>query len=293
MTIALRRNRTSLQMNVTLQPGRDLERLGLLPADIVSVTLPEYGFDAARFMVSSIGVNEDFSVSAILDEDATGAYADNLMLPPIMARNIGLPGPRSVPSVDNLVLDEIAVIQQDGTVTLNLITTYDAAEVDRTEFQVRVLGETDFEPGSTIGARWLYPGIIADTTYEVRARHISFLGHAGAWSDWVARLIGGDITPPEDAAGLALTTLPGGYRADWTASVAADYLHTEIWQNLGTGGFANATLIATASGTSFERGGFDTVTQVHVWIRHVDRSKNPWRHGKCHAGHGRAAHVGN
>ena len=274
IAIGLRRNRASMTLRVTLKPGLMLERFSIIPSDIVTMTLPEYGFDAFLFMVISISVNEDFSVSLLLDEERRGAYADTLDLPPIMARDIGIPGPRQVPTVGGLTGDEIAVVQQDGTLSIFLVVTWDLAAVDHTEVDVREQGGTTIDSGSTFTTRYLLPGVTVGETYEFRARHVGRGGHAGERTSWLNRTIGGDLTPPEDAAGLSGSDLPGGYLAEWTASTAPDYSHTEVWQNLSNAQFSQASLVGVVSGNSYQRFGFGAVTQVRLWVRHVDRSNN-------------------
>ena len=88
MTVSLRRNRASLTLDCTCLPGPNLELFGLIPSDIVTLTLPEYGFSAQRFLVSNVTVLEDMSVKLTLDEEELGAYVDDLTLPPLMPRPI-------------------------------------------------------------------------------------------------------------------------------------------------------------------------------------------------------------
>lgn len=275
MTIGLRRNRTSMTLSVRIKPGDNLERFSLIPSDIVTLTLPEYGFSDFRCMIQAITVNDDLSVALALDEDLTGAFADNLVLPPLRRRNISIPGARSIPPVQNLAGDEIAVVQMDGTLVTFLEITFDDATVARTEIQIREDGETDWEAAeSTVSNRFLRPGVTVGTTYEFRARHVGRDGHAGEWSSEVSHTVGGDLDPPETPTGLTMTGLAGGYRAQWDGALAGDYAHTEIWSGTTSTTFANATQEGYLNGTIFERFGYPTSTDVRLWIRHVDRSGN-------------------
>ena len=272
--ILLRRGRASMTATIRITPGPLLERFGMVPSDWLSITLPEYGFADFVFLIRSAQVNPDLSMTLVLAEQRTGDYADTLDLPPYRPRDIAIPGPRVVSDVAGLTLDEIAVQQLDGSVLVALVATYDPRPVRRTELEMRVEGQTQVRSVSSHGARAQFDAVQAGQTVEVRARHVSSADIPGPWSAYVSRLVGGDLVAPDAAAGLALTTLAGGYRVDWSEAAARDYDHSEIWQSLGSDAFAAANLIARVSATTFERFGFDAEAEVHVWVRHVDRSGN-------------------
>ena len=73
--IALRRARTPLQVAVELSPGPGLERLALIPSDVVRLTLPEYGISARRFEIVRVETSFRQSVSLTLNEIADDIYA--------------------------------------------------------------------------------------------------------------------------------------------------------------------------------------------------------------------------
>ena len=73
--IALRRARTPLQIAVELSPGPGLERLALIPSDVVRLTLPEYGIAARRFEIVRVETSFRQSVSLTLNEIADDIYA--------------------------------------------------------------------------------------------------------------------------------------------------------------------------------------------------------------------------
>ena len=214
------------------------------------------------------------SVSLLLDEETTGSYADDLTLPPIMPRVIAIPGARDVLDVAGLTANEIAIVQRDGSLALFLDISWTAASARNTEIEIREQGTTDSFNDSTIATAYRYSGVAVGTIYEYRARHVSGEGHAGTWTSYQAITIGGDLTPPETAAGLVPLGIPNGYRLDWTASTADDYAYTEVFQGTTGSVFADATLVARISGTSYSRLGIADQTTFEIWIRHADQSGN-------------------
>ena len=55
---------------------------------------------------------------------------------------------------------------------------------------------------------------------------------------------------------------------------AVDYSHTEIFESDVGQAFADAVLVATISGSAYQRSGFGTEVTRLIWIRHVDNSRN-------------------
>ena len=274
IAIGLRRNRASMTLRVTLKPGLMLERFSIIPSDIVTMTLPEYGFSNFLFMVTSISVNEDFSVSLLLDEERRGAYADTLELPPVMARDIDIPRPRQVPDVEGIASDEISSVQKDGSLLVFLAVSWDESVAPSTQVQIRVQTETATIGGESKTTEYREPNVTVGTTYEFRARHLSLFGHAGEFTAWMENTIDGDLMPPEDIAGFAVEPVFGGYRATWTPATANDYKHTEIWQGAQGSAFVNAAMVATIAGSSYERSDIPDTTALTIWARHIDRSLN-------------------
>ena len=275
--IILRRLRPSLTMTMRIFPGDNLERLSWIPGDRLEVTNSEYGMTNFLVEITKIEVDEgDMSLVLTLDEVRAGAYSDDLDLPPIKRRDLQISGPRSIGALRGLTLDEIAIVQSDGTTVVSLVATYTQSGY-RAEFELREQGETsiiDTQVGVSGNVR--FSGVAVGTTYEVRGRFRSFDGRPGPWSAWANRTIGGDLTPPAAPTFPTdpFTALPGGYRIAWNPPEEDDYSHTLVYQNLTNNVEADAILIGRSSDSEFTRLGFAMARQVRLWLRHVDRSGN-------------------
>ena len=276
-SIMLRRLRPSLTMSMRVTPGPNLSRLAWKPGDRITVTNSEYGFEDFLLEITRITV-DDATLSLVLelDEVRNGAYSDDLDFPPILARDITIAGPRSVPSMSLPTMDEIAEVQSDGTTLVILTVDYEQNGY-RAEIEYREQGTTEIlGTDQSVSGRVSFSPVAVGRTYEARGRYVSFDGYGGAWSPWANRTIGGDLTPP--AAPVfpegAFYALPGGYGVDWTPPTESDYAQTWIYQNLTDNVEENAILIGKVSDIGFQRLGFSSVQQVRLWARHVDRSGN-------------------
>ena len=274
-SILLRRMRPSMTIAIEIMPGENLNRYAWRPGDRVLVNNSEYGFSNFMCEINSITIKENSgSVALTLNEVQTGAYADELDLPPLKRRDLAIAGARSIPAVVNLQASESAVVQADGTILIFLVATYDRVGY-RVEVEIRQLNQTALiDTLSTTSGMARWPGAIAKTTYEIRARHVAYDGHAGPFTAWISRTIGGDLTPPGKATGLQFEGLPGGYRINWDWPTAPDYSYSIVYQNLSSNSFADANMIARTSNPEFTQLGFSEVRQVSLWVRHVDRSAN-------------------
>ena len=277
LTVALRRLRDSKQLAIVVFPGFEgnpYAYFGLLPGDWVTLTVAEYGFDEKLFQVYSKTPNDDGTVSLILEEQSRGNYALNLTLPPLMGQPGDLPNSRDVPNVSALASDEIARVQRDGTTVVFLDVTWTALPLF-TEVEMRRQGTTAVRKTESRTATASFEGVTVGDTYEVRARHRNRNNFVGDWTPWQANTIDGDLTPPPDPTGVVFTAVPEGWRVNWAMSTATDYKHTAIYTSMDTAAeFADATLLDENDGGSFTQLGFDAVTEVKVWVRHVDQSGN-------------------
>ena len=269
----IRRARANATFTYRLKSGRDMGWLAVMPSDWVLIDDPEHGLDDFQAMVTRSVINPDWTVTLDLIEQPNGVYADTLHLPALKPRDIDVPGVRTVPVVVGLAADEIAETQADGTILVWLVLTWTSA-APYTEARWRKSGETGWERLDVSGRRARILGVAPGATYEYGVRHLNINRIASQWVSG-SRTIGGDLTPPEDVAGLVLTAVPGGYTAAWTAAAAKDYADTEIWEAPSQiTDFESATKLAAISGTSWTRLGLGTATEVRVWARHRDRSGN-------------------
>ena len=277
--VNLRRARESLRLELVVKPGENFERLSLIPTDRVLVTNSEYGLVRSRMEVERMTIREDWSVELTLREDQDGTYADTLVLPPLTPREIWLPDEHTVPMVAGLAADEIAEIAKDGSTVVYLLVTWTAEAVGETEVEVRekpAAGATDepaWKSGVSPGNSLRYPGVTAGKIYEIRARHVNFLGVAGDWSPVVEHTVGGDLTPPGAPTGLDVDFRPEGFRAQWTNPVDADFAVACVYVGT-TNVLTDAGLVAEVGADYYEAAGLTAGKEVFVWVRAKDRSGN-------------------
>lgn len=274
--IALREARGSMRTSVRLFSGTETEPftyLGILPGQWVNFSNAEIGLTQKLFSVVSRTINEDLSVSLLLEEQFTGNFAENLTLPPLLPRDINL-GDVGVPDVTGLTLDEIAEVQKDGTTLVFLYAMWTSASAT-TEVQMRKKDTTDVVNLSTKLKRVGQSGVRVGETWEVRARHLNRSDVAGDWSDWVERTIGGDLTPPADPTGVTFTSIPEGGEVKWATPPDSDYNHTRIYLTTdATAMFSESLFLDTNDAGSYPILGYLRPTALRGWVRHVDNSGN-------------------
>ncbi len=81
--------------------------------------------------------------------------------------------------------------------------------------------------------------------------------------------------PPDAAANMVVTGVPGGYEVTWDDPDEPDYAVTEIYDAAGSvAAIADATVRGEVAGTYFLRLGLSAAADLAVWVRHRDRSGN-------------------
>ena len=272
--IMLRRLRPSMTISLRVMPGDNLQRMTLKPADRLSLTHSEYGFDNFLVEITRISVDDgDLSIVLELDEIRTGAYSDDLDLPGLNRRNLAIDGPRSIPAMTGLTLDENAVVQTDGTTIVNLTAAYTLNGYEA-EFEIRESGETVILATQTgVNGLARFPAVAVGTTYEVRGRHRAFDGHVGEFTAWQSRVVGGDLTPPANPADVTFTAIAAGFRLNWTAAPEPDYSHSIVY-TASVDDFTQANEVGRLNANYFDLVGFGASQNLFVWVRHVDRTGN-------------------
>ena len=196
-------------------------------------------------------------------------YEDSLNLPPLPTL---LGPPRNLPEPTGVILDEIAIQQEDGSLLVVLEATWSPQGVLNTQVRWRQQGLSDWERVTTMDSRIrLFPVVIGNT-YEAQVRHQWGGGHWSAWTPIVSELIDGDLTPPEAAGTLVVTGANQGYQVSWPRVMASDYDATIVEDRLASGGVFNERVRAT--GTTTVRFGLLGNRDYDVRVRHADKSGN-------------------
>ena len=281
-TIALRNIRSTQQIVLNLFSGPEdgpdpFAYFGLKTGDWVTLTIPRYSFDQKLFSVFSVEpLVADGTVNVVLEEQTLGNHALTFDFPPIKSRltptDFGL-----VPTLTGLSLDEIAGLQEDGTVLIRHEATWDPRSY-RTEIQQRLQGTTNATPQSIeTGHTLSFEPVRAGATYEYRGRHFSAEGIYGEWSAWVADKVDGDLDPPADPTGVTFMAIPEGYRVHWNTPpvVDNDYTRARIYETTDlTASFDERFFIEETDSTFIQRTGFTEVTMVKIWVQLIDASRN-------------------
>ena len=284
LTVALRQARNSMRVAATLFPGFDgnpYAYFALIPGEWVTLSVDEYGFDQKLFQVYSKQINENGSVSVILEEQSRNNFAETIGALPALPRNINIPNRRNVPAVASFRCNAAANTSQDGTIIISIVTTWSNSPFT-THVEMRQRGRSStIQTITSVTNTASFASVVAGLTYELRARHANHAGYFGAWTAWTPCEVGGDLTPPADPAIIGCEGLLGGFSLNWSPPVDNDYSHTEIHSGPRGGAFNAATFLDNDSSTRYTRFGYATVTELRLWIRHVDRSGNRSRAVFC------------
>lgn len=174
----------------------DQSGLGICPGQIISVTLPEVGFDGTLIRVASHNFSFEDLTTAIMGNIVVASDYD-LVTP-------GTAGDSLTPSVskfDELVnavnLTGLTAVAVDITTLFGTVTSTEnhgfalgwdnpGVQILETQIQYKPTAESDFiEAPSVVGDTNGAPNtavivsIIADTVYDIRARHINLAGFPG------------------------------------------------------------------------------------------------------------------
>ena len=283
LTVALRQARNSMRVAATLFPGFDgnpYAYFALIPGEWVTLSVDEYGFDQKLFQVYSKQINENGSVSLILEEQSRNNFAETIGALPALPRNINIPNRRNVPAVSSFRCAAVANTSEDGTIIISILTRWLNSPFT-THVEMRRRGQSAVETATSVTNNTAFASVVAGQTYELRARHANHAGYFGAWTAWIPCEVTGDLTPPADPVGVVCEGLLGGFTVNWTPPTDNDYGHTEIHSGAPGSDFDAATFLDNESSTRYTRFGYATITQLKLWLVHVDRSGNRGRPVSC------------
>ena len=180
----IRRNRFDRRVRVTV----GFEYFLAKKYQTVKLDAPEFGYAeevmriVARTMVPGVGVSLVLQEEAASIYDQTQAVAAN----PTIGEVLGI-DPSTAISVASLNTAAISITGASGDAQDAISVTYTApsSRVKRTEIQFRKTGATDWIPAATVEGNVSVvpiPGLLAQTDYDVRARHITVFDVHGPWA---------------------------------------------------------------------------------------------------------------
>ena len=88
---ALRRARSSGRLTLTLEPGRMLKWIAMPPTELCEITFDQLGLNRWRGELTSMQLNDDYSVTCTFDEIFSDEYSDDTGLGVIEGRRVNVP----------------------------------------------------------------------------------------------------------------------------------------------------------------------------------------------------------
>ena len=126
MATLVRRARAFKQYTYRISPGDNLERMSLIPSDLVTLHDPELAIVNVRCVVVARRVNPDWSIDLTLQQQLDGTHADSTILPPLFAEVYARRGLLDKPNAPTSVAGSARVtVADDGTAKSVITITWD------------------------------------------------------------------------------------------------------------------------------------------------------------------------
>ena len=248
--IALYRNR----QQVSMQLNCNLNAFDISVGDNIYVTNSRLGFTQKVFQVSewsfSVASGEQgdpiLTVDLALRENNSAVYDWNANEKVFSLDNTTLPSPFNLPAPTLTATDEAQVVNQK--ITAVLVATPSSTSVYANQFEVQAKKSTDtnyISLGVSSSPRFELHNVVANTTYDVRARIISQQGIASPYTT-IQHSIGSTPTQISDVTNFSVNV--NGQNADlsWTPLTDQTLSHYIVRHSpLTTGAtYANAKTVA-------------------------------------------------
>lgn len=208
LAVMVRRARAFKRYEIVITPGDDLQRLELMPSDLVMYNDGDLGIDNVRCVVVAKQQNADYSLTLTLEQQLAGTHADSVVLPPLHGRGRIAARSKPLPPTGVKAVSEVEVAA-DNTAQSLIKVSWNAsphtAIVDITGpanlSNIFVNQDTIFATNTTIAVP--FPG-----TYKVSVR---FRDRRGAVSDAVSINVLVDWSDVPDAIDITgITQNPDG-----------------------------------------------------------------------------------
>ena len=248
---------------------------------MLSVTLPDFGFAAKPFRVVSWTFDPQTGVvNLTLREESAASYAwlydDPSEYPE--APDTTLIDPLTIPVPQDLVLIATTALNADGAAMPALELTWTAsphAFVTATEVQWRVSAGPGAWSSAEVPAgttRYIIAPVVVGQLLDVRVRAVAGLVRS-AWSATINGLGVVDTTAPGVPTGLVAVGQTRAVALRWVNPGDRDLRHVEIWERAAPTGSPWAK-VGESGSDFFLRPGFFPAEQRYFRLRAVDRSGN-------------------
>ncbi len=245
----------------------------------VRLEIEQLGWAGKEFKVLGWHFAPEGGVDLVLQEEVAASYEWNSGLETVRdpAPDTNLPDPLSVAPPTGLSVEVQNITQPDGVVAPRLVASWFAA-ADAFVREYEVAWREDAGPwdsATTSALRWLIPGAVTGSSYDVRVRSINSLGVKSAW----LTKDGTVSTPPQAAPAAPVLTALGSMfavRLDWAfGDTRKDIAGVEVWHSV-TNNRAAAQRLALVpfAATSYSHTGLSAGQGGYYWGRAVDTHDN-------------------
>lgn len=228
--IVLKQSRQMVTMELTVKP----EHLDLGVGDVLGFTSSKLGFTDKKFYILNYVLNEDLSVSLVVQEYADSVYdfdASTEQVTLDTASAVSLPSPTSVTTPTGITTTDSLSAANDGIVSVDLTATI-------TTSTYSFLGQYELEYKKSTESTYIFAGrstnntfVIANVedgvTYNLRGKIISTVGVSSSYVT-ANHLVIGKTTPPNDIQNFRVEPIGNQLVLSWDAPTDLDLSHITI-----------------------------------------------------------------
>jgi len=278
--IALYRNR----QQITMQLSCNLKAFDLSVGDNVSITNSRFGFSAKVFQVIewSLSVKSDndnnpiLTVDLFLRENNSAVYDWSANEKTFSLDNTNLPNPFSIPAPTISVADQTQIVNQKVTSVLQV--TASSTSIYAYQFEVQAKKQSDsnyISLGVSSSPVFEMQNVVANTTYDVRARIISSTGIKSAFVT-TTHTIGAAVVQIADVTNFSVNVNGSSADLSWTPITDQSLSHYIIRHSPLTSGatYGNARTVAQKVSRPANTVTLPAQTGTY-FIKAVDKLGNP------------------
>lgn len=256
-----------------------LRALEVEVGDIVSLTIPEYGWTAKEFEVSSwslvVGDGGGLRCPMVLRETSEAAFAWDAEETAITGNDSTLPRYTPAPAITSMTTDITkSDTNGDGSYVPVIGVAWDV-EYDNfvSYYEVEWRKNSDaWAATTTVQKSISIVGVLTDQDYYFRVRPVSVDNTVGDWA-YVSQLVNGDSTPPALPTSVTASGGFGNIVLGWVNPSDPDFKAVRIYVN-DTNDNTTATLLAEVGGSTYVHAGLATGVTRYYWLASVDFSGN-------------------
>ncbi len=248
--------------------------------DTIKLTNSRLGWTNKTFEVIgwkfAYGDAADLQVDLTLKETSAAVYDWNAEEEGFSLNNTNLPkftfSPQ--PTFDGSPTTEV-IIQSDGTTVVNAEvawTVTDDSLVNDYVLEWKRTGETNYQSVVTTNQFYRISGVEVGDTYDLRVSSRNRLGISSDTSSTTVTITA-DTTAPSAPTSTSVESAFRSNIVSWTNPTDNDFKDVEVYVNT-VNNSGTATLLGTASGSSFVHGGLPEEATRYYWVKARDFTGN-------------------